>query len=217
MKIFLSPSNQVANSYAYGNTNESEVCGTIANLCKEALIRNGFDVMLMHSETMSTKCSKADSWGADLYIPIHTNAFDQKVSGTRMMYFTGSSKGKKACESIFKFLAPLTPGKSENITSNSGLYELKTPKAPTAYIEVDFHDVKSVAKWIIEHTNEIAEAIAKGVCDYAGVTYKAPSTESGKIYRVQVGAFSVKSNADSMLEKLKKDGYDGFIVQVEKD
>lgn len=36
----------------------------------------------------------------------------------------------------------------------------------------------------------------------------------GKLYRVQVGAFSVKSNADAYLKKLKAAGFDGFIVEV---
>lgn len=33
----------------------------------------------------------------------------------------------------------------------------------------------------------------------------------GKLYRVQVGAYSVKANADAMLTKLKNAGFDGYI------
>ena len=42
-------------------------------------------------------------------------------------------------------------------------------------------------------------------------------TENNKkvIYRVQVGAFSVRQNAVNMLDKLKKAGFDGFITNVE--
>lgn len=42
-------------------------------------------------------------------------------------------------------------------------------------------------------------------------------TESNKkvIYRVQVGAFSVKQNAYNMLDKLKKAGFEGFIIKAE--
>lgn len=36
--------------------------------------------------------------------------------------------------------------------------------------------------------------------------------EPGVLYRVQVGAFSKKANADAMLAKLKKAGFDGFIT-----
>lgn len=43
-----------------------------------------------------------------------------------------------------------------------------------------------------------------------------PDKTSNVLYRVQVGAYSVKSNADDMLNKLKKAGFEGFIVTVKK-
>ena len=39
------------------------------------------------------------------------------------------------------------------------------------------------------------------------------TSDDKTIYRVQVGAYAVKANADKMLAKLKSDGYDGFIVE----
>lgn len=219
MKVFLSPSDQTKNLYAYGNTNESVVCKEIAELCKEALIRSGVEVMLMHNCSMSSASSKANEWGADLYIPIHTNAFNGKVGGTRMFYYVGSTNGKKACEAIYKYLAPLTPGTSESITSRKDLYELRVPNAPTAYVEADFHDNPEIAKWIIEHKLEIAEAIAQGACDYLGVKYKAsskPTANTDTLYKVQVGAYAIKANATKMLDALKAAGFEGFIVTEKK-
>jgi N-acetylmuramoyl-L-alanine amidase len=107
-------------------------------------------------------------------VPIHTNGFDGKVSGTRMFCYSNSGEGYKACKAVFDVLAPITPGTSESITTRAELYEVKTPAAPTAYIEVDFHDVPDVAKWIIENTQEIGEAICKGICNYYGVAYQPP-------------------------------------------
>lgn len=221
-KIYLSPSEQPENRYAYGNTNEKAVCREISAFAEKALKRNGFEVINATATKLGVRCNEADQWGADLYIPIHTNAFNGKVSGTRMFCYRTTGEGYNACKAIYNVLAPLTPGKSENITANPGLYEVKTPKAPTVYIEVDFHDVPDVAKWLIEHTKDIGEAICKGVCNHYGVTYKAeavaekPTTEkpaTGKTYRVQVGAYSVKTNAEAMLAKLKKAGFDGYIKE----
>jgi N-acetylmuramoyl-L-alanine amidase CwlA len=45
----------------------------------------------------------------------------------------------------------------------------------------------------------------------AGVV-STPAPEEKVLYRVQVGAYSVKSNAEAMLTKLKKAGFDGFIT-----
>ena len=209
-KVFLSPSNQYDNRYAYGNTTEGEQCGKIAEACKVALERSGVDVMLMHDESMQTKCAESNKFDADLHVPIHTNAFNGTVSGTRMFCFNDSGNGMRACKAIFNRLAPITPGTSENIRVDASLYEVRVPAAPTAYIEVDFHDVPEVAKWIIGNTELIGETIAHGICDYLGVAFKEASKT---IYRVQVGAYAVKANADKMLAKLKSDGYDGFIVE----
>ena len=222
-KVFLSPSNQYDNVYAYGNTTEGVQCGKIAEACKTALIRNGIDVMLMHDESMQEKCKKSNAFGADLHICIHTNAFNGSVTGTRMFYYADGGEGHKACKAIFAQLAPVTPGDSENIRADSSLYEVKVPSAPTAYCECEFHDNANTAKWIIENTTLIGETIAKGICNYFGITYKSGGSAStptkkptsGELYRVrkswadaasQIGAFVVLENAI----KVCKTGYSVF-------
>lgn len=222
-KVFLSPSNQYDNCYAYGNTTEGVQCGKIAEACKIALIRNGIDVMLMHDESMQEKCPKSNAFGADLHVPIHTNAANGKVSGTRMFCYSANGEGMKACKAIFNVLAPITPGTSENIKVDTSLYEIRVPNAPTAYIEVDFHDNPTSAKWIVENTTLIGETIAKGICNYFGIAYKAGGSAStptekptsGELYRVrktwkdaasQIGAFAILENAI----KACKSGYSVF-------
>ena len=215
MKIYLSPSMQKANIYASGGYTEEAVCREIAEETKKALERCGFEVILPPvAGSLATRCAEANKWGADLYIPIHTNAHNGTVSGTRLFCYSTSGDGYKACKAIFDQLAPITPGISESITARPGLYEVSTPKAPTVYVEADFHDVPSVAKWIVEHTTEIGEAICRGVCDHFGVAYKASGTNSETLYKVQVGAFRNPENADNLLTKLKNLGFsDAFIVK----
>ena len=100
-KVFLSPSNQYDNRYAAGNTTEGVQCGYIAEACKEALERSGIEVKLMHDESMQEKCAASNAFGADLHVPIHTNAFNGKVTGTRMFCFSSSGEGMKACKAIY--------------------------------------------------------------------------------------------------------------------
>ena len=280
-KVYLSPSDQTKNAYAYGNTTEAEQCGRIAEACRRALERCGVSVKVGHMISMQQKCSESNAFGADLHVPIHTNAFNGSVMGTRMFcYNTG--KGMAACKAIFARVAPLSPGTSENIQVNSKLYEVRVPAAPTAYLECEFHDTLEGAKWLVENAAAIGEAIAHGICDYFGVTFKAPEqpapaksvdevarevirgewgngsdrrqrleaagyvydtvqdrvnailtgdepeqptpTEpvepaqpeqpaTDKLYRVQVGAFANRENAEKMLQRLKDAGFDAFIRQ----
>lgn len=219
-KIYLSPSEQPENLYAYGNTNEKVQCRRISAATAEALKRCGFEVINANSNTLSARCKESNQWKADLHVPIHTNAFNGKVTGTRIMCHALSGEGYKAAKAVYNALAPITPGKSENVSAAPNLYEVKNTNAPCVYIEVDFHDVPDVAKWLIEHTVDIAEAICKGICNYYGVVYKAAQeakpVESGVIYRVQVGAYSSAENADAMAKKLNDAGFPAMIVKVKQ-
>lgn len=56
--------------------------------------------------------------------------------------------------------------------------------------------------------------IAAEVNARLGATTSTPSKPAtGTLYRVQTGAFSKKTNADGLLAKIKKAGFDAFIVQ----
>ena len=62
-KVYLSPSNQTDNRYAYGNTTEAEQCGKIAQACKTALERNSITVQLGHMPSMQEKVKASDAFG----------------------------------------------------------------------------------------------------------------------------------------------------------
>lgn len=207
-KIYLSPSNQTKNMYAYGNTNEAAQCRLIANACEVALKRNGFQVKTNYLGSLAEKVEQSNSWGADLHVPIHTNASNGKVTGTRMFYYSEKDNSKKACKAIYDVLAPLTPGKSENMRAFPDLYEIRGTKAPAVYIEAEFHDNPEAAKWIVEHVIEIGEAIAKGICNYYGVKY----TASTITYKVQIGAFAKYENAEELLKKAKSAGFKSAFI-----
>lgn len=205
-KVYLSPSDQTKNTYAYGNTNEAVQCGRIAKATKKALERNGIQVKIGHMISMAKKCAQSDAFDADLHVPIHTNAYNGSVSGTRMFCYNTTGEGYKACKAIFARLAKLTPGKSENIKVYDELYEVRIPSAPTAYIEVDFHDVPSVAKWIIKNTTLIGETIAQGICDYFGISFKSAPTKN---------TASTSNKVSITLPKLKKGSHSGYVKTVQ--
>lgn len=208
-KVYVSPSKQEKNLYAVGNTNEAVQCNKIGDALVVALKRCGFDVMCNGTDSMDKRVRESDAWGADLHLPIHTNAHNGEVKGTRLFCNDKKGAGYRACVAIMASLAPITPGESDSI-SVARYYEIKQPKAPTAYVEVAFHDNEEEALWIISHTDEIAEALCRGVCDHFGVKYVAPTSDI--LYRVQVGAFRNKDNAKAMLAKLQAAGFkDAFI------
>lgn len=219
-KIYISPSDQTENPYAWGNTNEGTQCNIIAEKLEKALNRcKAGEIKRNASMSISKAIAESNAWKATYHVCLHTNASaDGAVAGTRMIYGQAGGPGHKACAAIMAVLAPITPGTSDNITQRSTLNEVRSVTGYTVYIEIGFHDNKTEARWIVEHTTEIAEAICEGLCNHLGVTYIPDNVQpvpepTKKLYRVQVGAFSVKRNAEAMLAKLKAAGYaDAFIT-----
>ena len=213
-KVYLSPSNQTKNEYAYGNTTEDVQCGKIARACKAALERNGVEVMLGQYKRMQERCVDSNKFRADLHVPIHTNGFNGKVTGTRIFCSGFNNNSYKASKAVFDVLAPLTPGKSESVKVNTSLYEVRVPKAASVYVECEFHDNAETAKWIIEHTTEIGEAIAKGICNYFGIAFDAATVEAKSIDEVAKEVIQGKwGNGQTRVTKLTEAGYNAAEVQ----
>lgn len=220
-KIYISPSNQQGNAYAVGSTNEKEQCRKIARACVDYLKKNGFSVKCTYNDDMYARVRESNAFGADMHIAIHTNATTahKTTGGTQILLYDLTGERKKAGQAVFNRLAPLTPGTSaERLIAKPDFYEVNSAKGMTIYCECEFHDTKQGAEFIIANTKAIGEAIAKGVCDYYGI--KVPQKENSAsqknetLYKIQVGAFSNKKNAENYLKKLKATGFDGFIVEV---
>lgn len=176
VKIYTSPSSQPKNVYVVGNTNEQEQCRKIGVALDAVLERCGFDSKVGLSGTMYTRTAESNSYGAKLHLPIHTNGFDGKVAGLRIFVYKLGGEAEKIAKAIMKTLAPITPGTSDGISVQTGLYEIYATNATCVYIEVGFHDNPEEAQWIIDHTEDIAEAIAKGLCNHYGVAYVEDGT-----------------------------------------
>lgn len=227
-KIYISPSSQPANTYAVGKTNEQEQCRKIGAALEKELDRCGFNAKAGLSGTMYTRVAESNEMNADLHLPVHTNAFDGKVAGLRILVYKKGGEAEQIARAIMAELAPITPGESDGIHVYD-IYETRESKAICVYIEVGFHDNKEEAQWIIDHTQDIAVAIAKGLCNHYGVKYvpaesavapeekpaeKAEETAPAQkpattemLYRVfnasgkQVGAYAVETNAFNAVKR----------------
>ena len=68
------------------------------------------------------------------------------------------------------------------------------------------------------HAEKTAEGLRAFIVQELGLakkkaTEKPTETKDGTIYRVQVGAYSTKTNAEAMQNKLKAAGFDAAIVK----
>lgn len=205
-KIYISPSDQWSNPTAINGVSEAKQCKMIADECEEIFLRHGYIVKVgdnSKEKTYVNRVKESNDFKADIHICIHTNAGGG--SGTLVLCHP-SRINNEYVNSVYERVASLTPSKDKGIFPRADLYEINKTNALCIYLEIDFHDNKTTETWIYSNIENIALAICKGIFDI-------DEKDNFPIYRVQVGAFADKTNADKLLERLKSDGYkDAFIT-----
>lgn len=163
VSVFLSPSDQLGNTYAYGDTNEAVVCQQISNLLEDKL--NEYGVMVDIDPNMYNAVDRSNKMRPDLHLAIHTNASPgHNVRGVRVFYYPGSEYGKTYAEKFFRALSGLYEG-SHALKEYSSLYELRKTVSPAVYLELDFHDTVDGAKWLINNKELIADTLCDVIAD----------------------------------------------------
>lgn len=172
--------------------------------------------------------SKAHFEDFDFVLEVHFNAFqtdkgDGKTKGVEIFAKSGSNiEGN-----IVKNIAAL--GFTNRGVKSNGFAVINTARgkgAQAALLEVCFIDDADDMKLFLAKKDDIIIAIAKGFgfnasgsastkAETTSQKVEKPATsESGALYRVQVGAFSLKKNASEKCYAVKAAGFDAFMVQV---
>lgn len=171
VKVFLSPSSQEHNKYTGYSKTEEQACNLIADHVERLLKAAGVDVMRnspMDGPSGHTK--RSNDWGADYHICIHTNAGG--AQGTEVFCWKpedATSYSTRLSRELYNRLSKLTPTPDRGLRSNQTFYEIKNTKAACAYLEIDFHDNKAGAGWILANIDRIATEIAEGTMKTAGI------------------------------------------------
>lgn len=197
----------------------------------EYLKYNGFEVVYTNTDintdmSLSNRTTKANKFNADLFISIHKNAFTGKwqtsAKGIETLYYSTSTKGKKLANNVQNSLIKETGMYNRKIKNTFDyLAVLKNTKMPAILVELGFMDFLEDANQMLDTTchKKFAKAICKGVCEYAGVTYKEEIEETvdkNTFYRVVAGSYNSKANAEKQVEKLKQQVEDVFIDVYKK-
>lgn len=191
-KVYLSPAMHRQNECCYPrpdgkqcyealeNNEYIDILEPVLNRCKIETKR-GYRRTPMNNDDgdkiMKQNVAESNAWGADVHYISHTNGANGTVKGYRPIYFTGSAKGKKLAEIMVKYRKQIYPY-SVVLNNRTDLYELKNTNAVAFYEEHVFHDNLEDATWFHTHMNEIAESAAKGLCEYFGIPYVAPSNDN---------------------------------------
>lgn len=221
IKIAISPEDRSSNIYhkdaLYNGkrTNEHEQMCRFANALEKHLVRCGFEVYNMQFGNMYDRVSYADAMGVNLYIAPHSNGFNGHVRGCRIHCYP-SDKSRAFGKLLVSGVEPICTADmpEPRLVEDSTLYELRKPAAPAVLPEWAFHDNLLDADWIIFNIGKLAEMTAKACCTYFNKVYVP--CETSLMYRIQLGAFRSRKNAENMLSTVRTDYPNAFIVESEE-
>lgn len=179
----------------------------------EALERKCVDVEYTRTtdiyNTPFEKATIGNNSDADLFLSIHRNAVPtpNTASGVETLVYDDSGLKARLARNINSQLSALGFN-NRGVIERPNLVVLRRTRIPAVLVEAGFIDNEKDNVFFDENFNAIAEAIADGVIDTIGEQCE----NSQKLYRVQVGAFRMRENADRLLNELKSRGYQAFIV-----
>lgn len=220
MKVFLGVGHGGSDPGAVANgVKEKDLNLSIALACKEMLTKHGVTVKMSRSkdenDPIGDEVKECNAFAPDLAVDIHNNAGGG--DGGEVFYHHGGGKGRVLAENILAEIVKVgqnSRGAKIRKNSNGKDYYafIRNTSCPAVIVECAFVDNATDLQILATESDRQAMgvAIAKGILKTLGV---AIQSEKPSLYRVQVGAYLVKSNAEDVQKKIKALGFNAFIVK----
>ena len=220
MKVFIGVGHGGSDPGAVANkTKEKDLNLSIALACKDMLVKHGVSVKMSRTkdenDTLSEEIKECNSFSPDLAVDIHNNAGGG--DGAEVFYHYGGGKSKTLADNILGEIVKVgqnSRGAKIRKNSNGKDYYgfIRETSCPAVIVECAFVDNAQDLEILATEgkRKSMGEAIAKGILKTLGVELQA---DRGSLYRVQVGAYLLRDNAEDMHRRLKAIGFDAFIVK----
>lgn len=201
------------------NTKEKDLNLSIALACRDMLEWYGVTVGMSRTkdenDPIGEEVKECNAFAPDLAVDIHNNAGGG--DGGEVFYHHGGGKGKILAENILAEIVKVgqnSRGIKTRKNSNGKDYYafIRNTSCPAVIVECAFVDNASDLKILASESQRKAmgEAIAKGILKTLGMEIQSVKSS---LYKVQVGAYLLRSNAEDMQRKIKAVGFDAFIVK----
>lgn len=227
-KVYIDPGHGGTDSGAVGvrNVLEKNIVLEVAKKVASKLRNCSIEVKMSRTDdtfkTLNYRSSDANNWGADCFVSIHCNSFNETAKGIETYCYKFKYRKLADCvhtEMVNAKLYTLNRGVKEG-----NLHVVRETNMPACLVELGFIDNVEDIKLLENKQEEFANAIAKGICKFLGVEYKgaptnATSSPSGDnvLYRICATAVTGATKADEEINKLKGLGYkDAYKVAVNK-
>ena len=120
-----------------------------------------------NSSSLRLRVEDANSWGADYFISLHTNAStNPSATGSEAFAFSRPSAAFTLGEDILEGLNETTGLRNRGMQVRSGLYVLRRTAMPAVLVELGFITNASDAALMSGRPDLFAQGIYQGILDY---------------------------------------------------
>jgi len=148
---------------------------------------------------------------ADLFLSVHRNSFHDPAAKGIEVWIRHSAHTEAAAR-LLKEIAGVEHQANRGVKTGAYavLYDMPMP---AILLELGFLSNERDNELFDRHFDAYATAIAGGILAALGCEEKESTPEATPLYRVQVGAFTVRENAERLREALLAKGYPSFVVK----
>ena len=120
-----------------------------------------------NASSLRVRVDEANSWGADYFISIHTNAStESSANGTEVLVYSQPSVSSRLAEDILREVTEITGLASRGVKSRPGLYVLRKTAMPAVLVELGFISNPSDARRMRDNPGLFAQGIYEGILDF---------------------------------------------------
>lgn len=120
-----------------------------------------------NASSLRARVDDANSWGADYFISIHTNAsLSSSASGTEVLVYRTPSVAQELGEEILEGLNEATGLRNRGIKVRPGLYVLRRTNMPAVLVELGFISNPYDANLMANNPQLFATGIYNGLLDF---------------------------------------------------
>ena len=193
----------------------------LAKAVKDKLVVQGHIVLMTREEdvnpTLEARIAAANIAGADIFVSLHRNSFTN-ATAKGIEIWVRYQNHAAAAAAVLEELAKVPHQSNRGV--KIGVYRvLYNAPMPAMLLELGFISNDKDNELYDKYFDDNATAIAKGILAALGEAWeeagKEAEPEAKPFYRVQVGAFSIKENAENFLKTVQDMGLPAFLVSPE--
>ncbi|QNS22088.1 N-acetylmuramoyl-L-alanine amidase [Bacillus halotolerans] len=208
VKIFIDPGHGGSDPGATGNGLQEKTLTLQIALALRTILTNEYEGVTVLLSRTSDRTNAANNWGADFFLSIHINSGGG--TGFESYIYPGVGAPTTTYQSEIHSEVIQAVDFSDRGKKTANFHVLRESSMPALLTENGFIDTVTDANKL--KTSSFIQSLARGHANGLEQSFSLQKTSDSGVYKVQIGAFKVKANADNLASSAESKGFDAIVL-----